>query len=67
MGPGMARPEVERFGEAATDSVFDLAGINDPLTEIPDDLVVDAGKLFTDTRIFEVLDALDRGSSPSTS
>ena len=60
MGPGMARPEVERFGEADTDSVFDLAGINDPLAEIPDDLVVDAGKLFSDTRIFDVLDALDR-------
>jgi len=60
MGPGMERPEVERFGDADTDSVFDLAGINDPLTEIPDDLVVDAGKLFTDTRIFDVLDALDR-------
>src|ERR1700704_5642278 len=62
MGPGMVRPEVERFGEADTDSdsVFDLAGISDPLTEIPDDLVVDAGKVFTDTRIFDVLDALDR-------
>jgi len=60
MGPGMVRPEVERFGEADTDSVFDLAGIDDPLTEIPDDLVVDAGKLFGDTRIFDVLDALDR-------
>ncbi len=60
MGPGMVRPEFERFGEADTDAVFDLAGINDPLTEIPDDLVVDASKLFTDTRIFEVLDALDR-------
>jgi probable Rubsico expression protein CbbX len=60
MGPGMVRPEVERFGEADSDSVFDLAGINDPLTEIPDDLVVDAGKLFTDSRIFDVLDALDR-------
>ena len=60
MGPGMERPEVERFGEADTDSVFDLAGINDPLAEIPDDLVVDAGKVFSDTRIFDVLDALDR-------
>src|SRR3984893_13042882 len=60
MGPGMVRPEVERFGETETDSVFDLAGINDPLAEIPDDLVVDAGKLFNDTRIFDVLDALDR-------
>jgi probable Rubsico expression protein CbbX len=60
MGPGMERPEVERFGDADTESVFDLAGINDPLTEIPDDLVVDAGKLFGDTRIFDVLDALDR-------
>jgi probable Rubsico expression protein CbbX len=60
MGPGMERPEVERFGEGDADSVFDLAGINDPLAEIPDDLVVDAGKLFSDTRIFDVLDALDR-------
>jgi probable Rubsico expression protein CbbX len=60
MGPGMERPEVDRFGDADTDSVFDLAGINDPLTEIPDDLVVDADKLFSDTRIFDVLDALDR-------
>jgi probable Rubsico expression protein CbbX len=60
MGPGLVRPEVERFGETETDSVFDLAGINDPLTEIPDDLVVDAGKLFNDSRIFDVLDALDR-------
>src|SRR4030081_417253 len=60
MGPGMVRPEVERVGETETDSVFDLAGINDPLAEIPDDLVVDAGKLFSDTRIFDVLDALDR-------
>jgi probable Rubsico expression protein CbbX len=60
MGPGMVRPEVERFGETETDSVFDLAGINDPLAEIPDDLVVDAGKLFNDSRIFDVLDALDR-------
>ena len=59
MGPGMVRPEVERFGEADTDSVFDLAGINDPLAEIPDDVVVDAGKLFSDSRIFDVLDALD--------
>ena len=60
MGPGIVRPEVERFGETETDSVFDLAGINDPLAEIPDDFVVDAGKLFSDTRIFDVLDALDR-------
>jgi probable Rubsico expression protein CbbX len=60
MGPGMEAPEVERFGDTDADSVFDLAGINDPLVEIPDDLVVDAGKLFSDTRIFDVLDALDR-------
>ena len=60
MGPGMARPEVERFGDVDIESVFDLAGINDPLTEIPDDLAVDAGRLFTDTRIFEVLEALDK-------
>ncbi|HWD07957.1 MAG TPA: CbbX protein [Actinomycetota bacterium] len=30
------------------------------MTELPDDLAVDAGGLFTDSRIFEVLDALDR-------
>jgi probable Rubsico expression protein CbbX len=30
------------------------------MTEIPDDFVVDAGKLFTDSKIFDVLDALDR-------
>src|SRR3989475_1522603 len=60
MGPGMAKPEVERFGEVDLEPVFDLAGINDPLTEIPDDLAVDAGKLFTDTRIFEVLEDLDK-------
>src|SRR5256886_11267806 len=60
MGPGMAKPEVEPFGEVDLEPVFDLAGINDPLTEIPDDLAVDAGKLFTDTRIFEVLEDLDK-------
>ena len=58
MGPGMASREVERYG--TTETVWDLSGINDPLTEIPDDLEVDAGKLFTDTRIFEVLEALDQ-------
>jgi probable Rubsico expression protein CbbX len=60
MGPGMARPEVERFGEAEVEPVFDLSGVADPLTEIPDDTVVEAGRLFTDSRIFEVLDDLDR-------
>src|SRR3981081_1636952 len=60
MGPGMVRPEVDRLGEGGTDSLFELDGINDPLAEIPDDLVVDAGKLFSDSRIFDVLDALDR-------
>jgi probable Rubsico expression protein CbbX len=60
MGPGMVRPQFERYGDTSPEAVFDLAGINDPLTEIPDDFVVDAGKLFTDTRIFEVLDSLDR-------
>jgi probable Rubsico expression protein CbbX len=56
----MARPEVERFGEAEVEPVFDLSGVADPLTEIPDDTVVEAGRLFTDSRIFEVLDDLDR-------
>jgi probable Rubsico expression protein CbbX len=60
LGPGMAKPEVERFGEVDLESAFDLAGIEDPLTEIPDDLPVDAAKLFSDSRIFEVLEALDK-------
>jgi probable Rubsico expression protein CbbX len=58
MGPGMAQPSVQRYGEV--ESPFDLSGITDPMTEIPDDFVVDAGKLFTDSKIFDVLDALDR-------
>src|SRR5262249_15323094 len=60
MGPGMAKPEVERFGDVDLDTVLDLTGIDDPLTQIPDDLAVDAGKLSADTRIFEVLDDLDK-------
>lgn len=60
MGPGMLKPEVERFGSVDIESALDLSTIANPFIEIPDDHIVDAGKLFTDTRIFDVLDALDR-------
>src|SRR6266496_654238 len=43
MGPGTAKPEVERFGDGAIESPFDLSTIEDPLTQIPDDTPVDAG------------------------
>src|SRR3989442_11310794 len=59
LGPGMEKPEVERFGSVDVDAL-DLSTIGDPMVDIPDDQEVDASKLFTDTRIFEVLDALDR-------
>ncbi len=58
LGPGAERPEFRGYGEV--DKVWDLSTISDPMTELPDDLAVDAGGLFTDSRIFEVLDALDR-------
>jgi len=58
LGPGAERPEVRGYGEV--DKVWDLSQIADPMTELPDDLTVDAGALFTDSRIFDVLDALDR-------
>lgn len=58
LGPGAERPEFRGYGEV--DKVWDLSTISDPMTELPDDLTVDAGALFTDSRIFEVLDALDR-------
>ena len=60
MGPGMERPEVQRYGQVEPDEALDVSSMADPLAEIPDDHVVDASKLFTDTRIFDVLDALDR-------
>lgn len=58
MGTGMPRPEVERFGEVPP--AADLSGIEDPLRDIPDDLEVDAQRLVADSRVFEVLDELDR-------
>lgn len=58
MGPGMPEPEVDRFGEA--EAVVDLSSISDPMRDIPDDFEVDAGKLISDSRIFDVLDELDR-------
>jgi probable Rubsico expression protein CbbX len=60
MGPGMERAAVERYGEVEPDDALELTGIENPLVDIPDDFVVDARKLFTDTRIFEVLEALDQ-------
>src|SRR2546427_10316195 len=33
MGPGAVRPDVHRFREAEIESVFDLAGLHDPLAE----------------------------------
>jgi len=60
LGPGMEKPEVERFGSVDVDDALDVDTIGDPMTDVPDDLEVDTGKLFGDTRIFEVLDALDR-------
>jgi probable Rubsico expression protein CbbX len=58
LGPGAANPSVTRYGEI--EQVWDLSHINDPMAELPDDLEVDAGKIFSDSRIFEVLEALDR-------
>ena len=60
MGPGMIKPEFERFGSVDVDDALDVASLGDPMVDIPDDQEVDASKLFGDTRIFEVLDALDR-------
>ena len=58
MGPGAAAADYTRYGEV--EKVWDLSQISDPMNELPDDLAVDAGRLFTDSRIFDVLDALDR-------
>ncbi|GAC1365083.1 MAG: hypothetical protein NVSMB32_08290 [Actinomycetota bacterium] len=60
MGPGAVKPEFERYGAVEVDQAFDLSTIANPFTDIPDDYIVDTSKLFTDTRIFDVLDALDR-------
>src|SRR6266700_3546122 len=60
MGPGMIKPEFERFGSVDVDDALDVDSLGDPMVDIPDDQEVDASKLFGDTRVFEVLDALDR-------
>ena len=57
-GPGMREDVSRRFGRAEADSRFgDLA---DPLREIPDDLEVDVEAVVQDSRVEEVLEALDR-------
>lgn len=58
-GTGMARPGNmdSRFGiDTPADEFAELA---DPMNEIPDDLVVDAEKLFSDSKVKEVLAQLD--------
>lgn len=58
-GTGMARPGNidSRFGVDKPDDEY--AEMTDPMNEIPDDLVVDAEKLFTDSKVKEVLEQLD--------
>jgi probable Rubsico expression protein CbbX len=59
MGPGMAEPAHDRFGRAG--EVDERAvGVDDPFSQLPDDLQVDAARLVEDSRIEEVLDRLDR-------
>ncbi|MGH2767744.1 MAG: CbbX protein [Actinomycetota bacterium] len=58
LGAGMAKPEVERFGEVEVEESF--ADLKDPLREIPDTYEVDGAKLFRDSQIEEVLANLDR-------
>ena len=58
LGPGAEKALVTRYGQV--DQVWDLSQIADPLNDLPDDLTVDASKLFSDSQIFDVLDALDR-------
>lgn len=58
-GTGMARPGNldSRFGvDKAAEEYAEMA---DPLNDIPDDLEVDAAKLFTDSKVKETLQKLD--------
>lgn len=58
-GTGMARPGNidSRFGvDKPAEEYSELA---DPLNQIPDDLEVDAAKLFTDSKVKETLEKLD--------
>lgn len=58
LGTGMRRPEVE--GWAQSEMGQDHSALIDPLREIPDELLVDAGQLLKDSRVDEVLARLDR-------
>jgi probable Rubsico expression protein CbbX len=59
LGPGLpSRETQEPYGRGKVDQRF--AELDDPLHEIPDDAVVDAGAIFRESRIDEVLDEMDR-------
>ena len=59
LGPGLpAREGQEPYGRGKIDERF--AGLDDPLHDIPDDAVVDAGAIFRESRIDEVHDEMDR-------
>lgn len=59
LGTGMARPGNldSRFG--VDEPAEEYADLADPINEIPDDLVVDAEKIFADSKVKEVLAQLD--------
>ncbi len=59
-GTGAYRPPEadERFGVDTPPEEF--AELEDPLNEIPDDLEVDAQKLFEDTKVKQVLESVDQ-------
>lgn len=58
-GPGTApREGEERFGRAEVDERY--KDLEDPLNEIPDDVKVDAAKIFKESRVEEVLADMDR-------
>lgn len=60
MGTGTYKPEgsVEKFGAGKVAEEFE--SLEDPLRQIPDDLEVDAGSVWNDSRIPEVLGQLDK-------
>jgi len=57
LGPGLDEPVEDRFGRGPVDEHF--AGVEDPLADLPDDLLVDVAHAVRDTTIREVLDRLD--------
>ena len=59
LGPGLPpRDGEEPYGRAGADDRF--ANVDDPMQDIPDDAVVDAGAIFRESRVDEVLDEIDR-------